>query len=162
MEGITVALGASIVALAALGTVALMLWRGSWLFLVAGKAAADEDAARQEACRTLGRRMAAVVLVACILMATLALFEAGKLTGSAPLATAATWANNAAFLALIVVLVWFFVVSRPERGDQRAEGDGKRSARIRSANLDHLHIATVLFVIALLAVVALVGILATL
>ena len=159
MDGSTVvALAVSMVALVAFAVAALMFWQGKWLFLLLGKSAHVEgvDGPGQ---RRLARRMAAVLLICCVLVATLVLFEMAKLAGSTTLASVLALVNNGAFLALIVGLIWFFIVQRPIRGKDDVAESGSSARRAHAANLDHLHAATILFVIALLAIVALVGIL---
>ncbi|RDB62392.1 hypothetical protein C1878_08730 [Gordonibacter sp. 28C] len=161
MDGITImALVTAALALVALALIALMFWRGSWLFLVAGRAAEDEAEDAAEGRRLLARRMAVVLLIGCALVATLILFEGFKLAGNASLAWAATMANNVAFVALLVGMVWFFVVQRPDRSkDDAAKEESRMAARARSARLDHLPMATLVFTIAFIAVIALVGVL---
>lgn len=157
MEGTVAALAASLVSLAAFAVVGAMFWRGSWLALLAGDAARSEKDA--PACRKLGRRMAAVLAVCCALMATLVLFLAAGLAGASGLASAAALANNVAFFALIVAVGWFFIVQRPDREDG---ADDPVASRGRAARLDHLHMRTIVFVIAVIVVVAAVGMLAAL
>lgn len=155
----------------AFALVALMFWQGKWLFLVAGRAAGAEGAdvgerggsaafGGADGVRKLGRRMAVVLLIACVLVATLLLFEGAKLAGNAPLASAATMANNVAFVALLVGMVWFFIVQRPDREkDESSKQESRVAARARTARLDHLPMATILFSLALIALTALVGVL---
>lgn len=146
MEGtLVVALIVSCAALAAFAFFAFMFWRGALLFLLAGSAATDGE--HDEACRRLGKRMAVVLLVACALVATLAVLQAAEIARNALLASAATLANNGAFLALVAVVIWFFIVQRP---------DGER----RRANLDHVHAATIVFVVLMLGAVGVVGMVA--
>ena len=85
-----VALATAVLVLVALAVLAWMFWRGSWLFLVAGRAGENGDEETSEGRRRLARRMA---------------------------------------------------------------------ARARSARLDHLPMATLVFTIAFIAVIALVGVL---
>ncbi|WP_101722502.1 hypothetical protein [Eggerthella timonensis] len=151
MEGAVIAaIAASGVALVAFALLATMFWRGRWLVLLAGSAAADPG--RDEACRALGRHMAVVLMAAGTLMATLVVFLAGELARSAGVVSAASMANNVAFVALVVVLVWFFIVQRPD--DEQPSSKG---AAPRRSSLDHLHAATIVFVVAVLAVVGAVG-----
>lgn len=161
MEGsLAAALVVTGVALVAFALFAFLFWRGALLYLLAGKAALEPEGADADACRTLGRRMAIVLMVGCALMATLVVYLAAELTLNAPLASVASMANNVAFIALVVALIWFFVVQRPNR--EKDEELSRPAARARAATLDHLHIGTILFVIALLAIVGLVGIVAAL
>ena len=151
MEGAVIAaIAASGVALVAFALLATMFWRGRWLVLLAGSAAADPG--RDEACRALGRHMAVVLMAAGTLMATLVVFLAGELARSAGVVSAASMANNVAFVALVAVLVWFFIVQRPSDGQPSSKGGAPRRS-----SLDHLHAATIAFVVALLAVVGAVG-----
>lgn len=155
-----VALATAVLVLVALAVLAWMFWRGSWLFLVAGRAGENGDEETSEGRRRLARRMAVVLLIGFALVATLLLFEGAKLAGNAPLATAATMANNVAFVALLVGMVWFFIVQRPDRSkDDAAKEESRMAARARSARLDHLPMATLVFTIAFIAVIALVGVL---
>ena len=155
-ESVVAAIAVSSAALAACAVVAVMFWRGSWLFLLAGNGAANGD--REEDCRKLGRRAAVMLLVGCALLATLIVFEAAGLARNVVLASAASFANNVAFLALVVAVIWFFLAQRPD--DDGLAPDERRSARPRNASLDHVHAATIVFVIAFLAVIAVVGIVA--
>lgn len=151
MEGAVIAaIAASGVALVAFALLATMFWRGRWLVLLAGSAAADPG--RDEACRALGRHMAVVLMAAGTLMATLVVFLAGELARSAGVVSAASMANNVAFVALVVVLVWFFIVQRPNDEQHSSKGGAARRS-----SLDHLHAATIAFVVSLLAVVGAVG-----
>ena len=134
MDGTTLAaFAAAAAALVAFALAAFMFWRGKWLFLVAGGAAAAEEAESAAGCggseagpsgaggiRKMGRRMAVVLLAACVLVATLLAFEGAKLAGNALLASAATLVNNVAFVALLVAMVWFFIVQRPDRPKEGA------------------------------------------
>lgn len=152
MEGTVIAaIAASGVSLVSFALLATMFWRGRWLVLLAGSAAADPE--RDKVCRALGRRMAAVLMAAGTLMATLVVFLAGELARSAGVVSAASMANNVAFVALVVVLIWFFIVQRPN--DEH--GSPKGGAAPRRSSLDHLHAATIVFVVAVLAVVGAVG-----
>lgn len=174
MDGTTLAaFAAAAAALVAFALAAFMFWRGKWLFLVAGGAAAAEEAesaavgAGSEAglsgaggIRKMGRRMAVVLLAACVLVATLLAFEGAKLAGNALLASAATLVNNVAFVALLVAVVWFFIVQRPDRPKEGASSqDSPMASRAHAARLDHLPLATILFTLVVIAVIALVGIL---
>ncbi|WP_231847544.1 hypothetical protein, partial [Gordonibacter pamelaeae] len=108
----------------------------------------------------MGRRMAVVLLAACVLVATLLAFEGAKLAGNALLASAATLVNNVAFVALLVAMVWFFIVQRPDRPKEGASSeDSPMASRAHAARLDHLPLATILFTLVVIAVIALVGIL---
>ncbi len=65
-----------------------------------------------------------------------------------------------AFVALLVAMVWFFIVQRPDRPKESASSqDPRMASRAHAARLDHLPLATILFTLAIIAVVALVGIL---
>lgn len=173
---IIAAFAAAAAALVAFALAAFMFWKGKWLFLVAGSAAGTEegkdagssaDGAGSESgrpdaggVRKMGRRMAVVLLVSCVLVATLLAFEGAKLAGNAPLASAATLVNNVAFVALLVAMVWFFIVQRPDRPKEGASSqDSPTASRAHAARLDHLPLATILFTLAVIAVIALVGIL---
>lgn len=72
--------------------------------------------------------MAVVLLAACVLVATLLAFEGAKLAGNALLASAATLVNNVAFVALLVAMVWFFIVQRPDRPKESASSQDPRMA----------------------------------
>ena len=78
-------------------------------------------------------------------MATLVVYLAAELTLNPTLAFVASMANNAAFIALVIVLIWFFVVQRPSH--EKDEEASRPAARARAVTLDHLHIGTILFVI---------------
>lgn len=155
-EAVCAVVAVSSSALVAFAFVACMLWRGSWLFLLTGRAAANGE--HDEACRKLGRRAAVMLFVGCALMATLVVFQIAVFSRNVPLASAFSLANNAAFIALIVVVIWFFIVQRPNEDETASRAH--RSVRPRSAGLDHLHAATIVFVVAYLAVIAAVGIVA--
>ncbi|WP_162611494.1 hypothetical protein [Gordonibacter urolithinfaciens] len=171
MDGTTIAaFAAATAALVAFALAAFMFWKGKWLFLVAGGAAAVEEAesavgsaaglSDAGGVRKMGRRMAVVLLAACVLVATLLAFEGAKLAGNALLASAATLVNNVAFVALLVAMVWFFIVQRPDRPKESTSSqDPRMASRAHAARLDHLPLATILFTLAIIAVVALVGIL---
>src|SRR5699024_3174935 len=104
MEGsLAAALVVTGVALVACALFAFMFWRGALLYLLAGKAALEPEGENAVACRTLGRRMAIVLMVGCALMATLVVYLAAELTLSPTLAFVASMANNAAFIALVIV-----------------------------------------------------------
>lgn len=149
MDGASMlAVAATCTALVALAALAWAFRHGALLVLLTGRAEAGEGE------RALGRRMAVVLLVGCALMATLLVFQGAELARSASLARAASLANNVAFLAFIAAVVWFFIVQRPDRDEDA------RKARPRAASLDHLHAATIVFVVCLLAVVGVVGLLA--
>ena len=76
------------------------------------------------------------------------------------LASAATLVNNVAFVALLVAMVWFFIVQRPDRPKEGASSqDSPTASRAHAARLDHLPLATILFTLVVIAVIALVGIL---
>lgn len=141
-------------ALVAFALFAAMFWRGRWLVLLAGSAAADPS--RDEACQALGRRMSLVLMVAGTLMGTLVVFLAGGLARSTAVVSAASMANNVAFVGLVAALIWFFVVQRPSSEDPAQS----RAGGSRRASLDHLHAATIVFVVAMLAVVGAVGVVA--
>lgn len=161
MDTTGAALAASLLSLVAFAVVGVMFWRGSWLVLLAGRAASKE--ADTEALRALGRRMGVVLAVGGVLMLTLAAFLGAELAQNASVAWVATMANNVAFIAFIVAVVWFFLVQRPERdGKVDKAADSPAAARARSARLDHLHMPTILFVIVLLLIVGAVGVLAAL
>lgn len=151
-EAIVVAIAISGVALVAFALLAAMFWHGRWLMLLAGSAANNVE--RAQSYRVLGRHMAVVLMVAGTLMATLVVFLAGELAHNVILVSAASMANNVAFVALAMVLIWFFVVQRPSDEDGAPKG---RSSTPRRASLDHLHGATIVFVVAMLAVVGVVG-----
>lgn len=152
MEGTVIAaIAAASVSLVAFALLATMFWRGRWLVLLAGSAVADPE--REEACRALGRHMAAVLMAAGTLMATLVVFLVGELARSSDVVSVASMANNVAFVAFVVVLIWFFIVQRPN--DEH--GSPKGGAAPRRSSLDHLHAATIVFVVVLLAVVGAVG-----
>lgn len=124
---------------------------------MAGRAGENGDEETSEGRKRLARRMVVVLLIGFALVATLLLFEGAKLAGNA---TAATMANNVAFVALLVGMVWFFIVQRPDRSkDDAAKEESRMAARARSARLDHLPMATLVFTIAFIAVIALVGVL---
>ena len=161
VEGTLVAaLAASLASMAAFALLAVMFRRGSWLFLLAGRAA--REGADEQGVRALGKRMAVVLVVGSAFMATLAAYLGAEIARDAAVASVAAMANNAAFLALIASLIWFFVVQRPARPSGGDAPAGRMAARVRAASLAHLHLATILFVIALIGVIAAVGVLAAL
>lgn len=187
MDGQTIAAFAvSAAVLVLLVAATCQFFRGAWLFLLAGRQAAAEDA-RPGALKA-ARRMGAVCAVACVLVASLIGYEAAYLAGAAQAAWVLAMLNNIAFVAFVVAMVWFFIVQRPSREDAGAKGretralkappagsdvasdagsadKGASSAasaaerRKRVASLDHLPTATILFSIALLAAMAAIGIL---
>ncbi|OUO91473.1 hypothetical protein B5F40_03275 [Gordonibacter sp. An230] len=157
MEATVAAFAATLIVLAVFAIMGVMLWRGSWLALLVDDASCSEEDA--SSCRALGRRMAVVLAVCCALMATLVLFLAARLAGAHDLASIATMANNAAFLAFVVALAWFFVVQRPNRPEGVEDAVSRRA---RTARLDHLHTRTIVFVVAVIVAVIAVGMLAAL
>ena len=164
MEGTAfVALAASIVSLAAFALLAVMFWRGSWLFLLAGRAGRKQEG--DSGFRELGRRMAVVMAACAALMATLAAFLGTTIAGQAAIASAAAAVSNAALLVLVATVMWLLIANRPKAEGPR-EGDGADPAamaeRIRRSSFGHLRPATVLFLIAALAVTVGVGVLAAL
>src|SRR5699024_597241 len=99
VEGTLVAaLAASLASMAAFALLAVMFRRGSWLFLLAGRAA--REGADEQGVRALGKRMAVVLVVGGVLMATLAAYLGAEIARDAAVASVAAMANNAAFLAL--------------------------------------------------------------
>ncbi len=87
MEGTLVAaLAASLASMAAFALLAVMFRRGSWLFLLAGRAA--REGADEQGVRALGKRMAVVLVVGSALMATLAAYLGAEIARDA--ATEAT------------------------------------------------------------------------
>lgn len=143
---------------------AIQLARGHWLALVGGRAALGEgDEASLAGVRRAGRHMAVVMGVFCALTGTIMLYEAGDLAGIDALASAGLMANNVAFVAFVIVFIWFFIMQRPDRnaardGETRAERDAEMLQRRRqAARMDHLPVPLLLTSIALLALTALVG-----
>lgn len=159
-----VALAVALVALIACAVCALFFWQGKGLLLVAGRPhdeeslVADQDSPNGR--ERLARRMTFVLLIGCLLIATLIVYEAAKLAANTSLVAAFTLINNVCFVALIIALIWFFIVQRPAKEEKDPEKqESAVSARARSAQLDHLPLATILFVIAFLFVIGLVGVL---
>lgn len=167
MDGtMLVSLAVAILALVTCALLALLFWRGKCLILVLGRTESPEYTQVGEAenllsgNQRLARRMAVVLLIGCFLIATLIGYEVAKLAGNASLASVLTLLNNVSFLAFIAGVIWFFIAQRSNKD----ENDPKKSepsvaARARVARLDHLPTATILFVIAYLIVIGLVGVL---
>lgn len=132
MTGQTIAAFAvSAAAFAALALVAWQLWRGRWLALIAGRAGAAAEGEKGDGVRKAARRMALVALIECALVATLIVYEAARMQG--PGAAGTVWAlamvNNAAFLAFVGVMIWFFIVQRPSKDERRGRASAPDAAR---------------------------------
>lgn len=125
MEIARLVLGALLLAAAAL--LAVQLYNGCWLFLIAKPERTKKGTFFPEGTASTGKR-ASWVMVACFaVVATLMAFEMGKMTGVPVFVQAATVLSNVALVAFCLSLVWTLFAGRKEQNYQdRFKKDGVR------------------------------------
>lgn len=106
---------------------AVQLWNGRWLFLIAKPEKGKKGTFFPEGTIETGKR-AAWVMVACFaVVATLMAFEMGKMTGVPVFVQTATILSNVALVAFCICLLWTLFSGRASQSYQdRFKGGGVR------------------------------------
>lgn len=128
MEIVRLALG--IILLVVTAMLALQLWKGRWLFLIAKPDKTKKGTFYPEGTHKAGQHVAWVMVACFAVIATLMAFEMGKMTGSVLFAQAATVLSNIALVAYCVVLVWTVFSSQKGKGGSFRERFAGGSYRI--------------------------------
>lgn len=145
------------------------LARGQWLLFVFGRAIFDEDPAKQEKARTIGKRMALVTGAFALLALTIVVYKAAELAGNGMLHTIGLYANNIAFLLFIAALIGFYAIQRYDKNREEKlskvdSGDTSSAAarmarRAQKARVDSFPTATLIFLICIAAAAFALGLL---
>lgn len=116
-----------VVLLVVAAALAVQLWNGRWLFLIAKPEKSKKGTFFPEGTIETGKR-AAWVMVACFaVVATLMAFEMGKMTGVSVFVQTATILSNIALVAFCVCLLWTLFSGRSSQSYQdRFKGGGTR------------------------------------
>lgn len=128
MEIVRLALG--IILLVVTAMLALQLWKGRWLFLIAKPDKTKKGTFYPEGTHKAAQHVAWVMVACFAVIATLMAFEMGKMTGSVLFAQAATVLSNITLVAYCVVLVWTVFSSQKGKGGSFRERFDGGSYRI--------------------------------
>lgn len=125
---------------------AVQLWNGRWLFLIAKPENTKKGTFFPEGTAKTGQR-AAWVMVACFaVVATLMAFEMGRMTGVAVFVQTATILSNIALVAFCLCLLWTLFSGRNEQSYQdRFKGGGTRLILLLLASCAVMTFVSLLF-----------------
>ncbi|MEG1494283.1 MAG: lipocalin [Gordonibacter sp.] len=123
MEVVRIVLG--VVLLVVTAALAVQLWKGRWLFLIAKPDKTKKGTFYPEGTHKSGQCVSWVMVACFAVIATLIAYQMGILSGSDLFAQAATILSNIALVAYCVVLVWaVFSSQKGKEGSFRERFDG--------------------------------------
>lgn len=125
---------------------AVQLWNGRWLFLIAKPESTKKGVFFPEGTAKTGQRAAWVMVTCFAVVATLMAFEMGKMTGVAAFVQTATILSNIALVAFCLCLLWTLFSGRKEQSYQdRFRGGGTRLILLLLASCAVMTFVSLLF-----------------
>lgn len=116
-----------VVLLVVSATLAVQLYNGRWLFLIAKPDKNKKGTFFPEGTISTGKRAAWVMVTCFAVVATLMAFEMGVMTGVPVFVKTATFLSNIALVAFCLSLLWTLFSGRKEQSYQdRFKGGGTR------------------------------------